>query len=395
MKTEKKSLDKCQVQLTVTIDAEEAKKTVKEVERRFVREARIPGFRPGKAPIELLRKQFAEEMRQEMERTMLREYYAAAVKEAQIEEVALAGVDKVTCGEGGGGFVATVEVKPQFKLPAYKGLKISEKDTRVADADVDARIAAMREAYAKYEDAKEGDALAEGDFAQIDYSGTVDNKPIAEIAPAATMVASGTGFWMQAKEGRFLPEIVEALAGMKAGETKEDVKVKFAKEGAPEGLGGKKAVYTVTLKAFRRRILPSDAELAEKTKSGSFGELAKSVREAMEKEAVEQEKTRRENEAVEMLLKKCDFDVPASQVRGAMDGYLGEFAKRAQYSGLDADYIEKNREKILKDAEDLATRQVRVWYLIDAIAKAENIEGGEDGNVGKKVVEFVVANAKR
>ena len=103
---------------------------------------------------------------------------------------------------------------------------------------------------------------------------------------------------------------------------------------------------------------------------------------------------RRENEVVELLMKKVDFDVPESQVRRAMDGYLQELAQRAQYSGLDAGYFEQIRDKILKDAEETATRQVRLWYVIDAIAKAEKIEAKEEER-GKKVVEFILANVKK
>jgi FKBP-type peptidyl-prolyl cis-trans isomerase (trigger factor) len=114
----------------------------------------------------------------------------------------------------------------------------------------------------------------------------------------------------------------------------------------------------------------------------------------MEKQAVEEEAMRRENEAVEMLLKKVDFDVPQSQVRRAMDGYLQEFAQRAQYSGLSAEYFEKNRDAILKDAEAAAERQVRLWYVLDAIATEEKIEA-KDEEKGKKVVEFVLQNAKK
>ena len=229
---------------------------------------------------------------------------------------------------------------------------------------------------------------------QIDYAGTVDGKPVAEIAPDAKVVATGTGFWTQVEEGRFIPEVLEALKGMKAGETKEDVKVKFDKESAPEALKGKKALYNVTLKGFRRRILPTDEEFATLAKAESFEKLEKDVREAMEKQAIAGEKTRRENEAVDLLMKKVDFDVPESQVRHATDNYLNNLAQRAQYAGLSAEYFEKNRDQILKDATDMATRQVRLWYVLDGIAKEEKIEAKDDEK-GRKVIEFVIANAKK
>ena len=221
----------------------------------------------------------------------------------------------------------------------------------------------------------------------------VGEKKILEINPEAKIVAEGKGFWTQVEEGRFLPEILDAVKGMKAGEKKEGIKAKFDKDAAPESLKGKKAVYELTLKSFRRRVLPTDAEFVEKAKAESLEKLVATVRESLEKQMAQQEEARRENEAVEALLKKADFDVPQSQVRRAMDGILHQLAERAQYSGLPADYFEKNRDQILKDAEENGTKQVRLWYLIDAIAKAENIEA-KDEERGKKVLDFILANAK-
>jgi trigger factor len=394
MKTESKNLEKCQVQLTVTLDAAETKECVKKVEREFMRAAQLPGFRKGKVPVELIRKEFADSLKQEIERELFTRNYPEAVKAEALEEIAPVDVKDMKYGEDGGSFTVVVDVKPKFKLPTYKGLKISEKDTKVADADVADQVERMRAAYAKFEDAKEGEEVAAGDFVQIDYAGKVGKKDILEINPEAKIVAGGEGFWTQVEDGRFLPEILEALKGMKAGETKEGIKAKFDKESAPEGLKGEKAVYTVTLKSFRRRILPTDAELVERVKAESFEKFADSIRESMEKRAVEEEAARRENEAVEMLLKKVDFDVPQSQVRRAMDGYLQEFAQRAQYSGLSAEYFEKNRDKILKDAEEAAERQVRLWYVLEAIAAEEKIEA-KDEEKGRKVIEFVIQNAKK
>ena len=393
MKTETKKLDKCQVQLTVTLDADEAKACVKEVEKAFVRDARLPGFRPGKAPIELIRKHFNADIQSETVGAMVRRHYHDAVKAEGLDEVALVNVRDTSCTAEGGAFTAVVEVKPTFKLPAYKGLKIAPANVKVEDAEVAAQVERLRAMYAKYEDAKEGEAADDGDFVQIDYSGTVDGKPILEIAPDAKIVASGTGFWTQIEEGRFLPEILEAVKGMKAGETKDGVKAKFDAGAAPEPLKGKTAVYTVTLKAFRRRIMPTDAEFAEKAKAASVEELAKNIRESLEKQRVQQETARRENDAVEAILKKADFDVPESMVRRGMDSYLELLEQRAQYAGLSADYIKENQEKILADAREYATKQVRMWYIIDEIAKAEKIEA-KDEERGAKVLEFVLANAK-
>lgn len=394
MKTSSKAQDKCQVKLSVTLDADEMKAIVKDVEKVFVREAQIPGFRKGKVPLALIRKEFASGLKQEIERAMFQKNYAEAVKAEKLDEVALADVQGLTYDANGGSFDAIVEVKPTFKLPTYKGLKVEFKDAKVEDAAVKDQMARLRAAYATFEDAKEGEAVAEGDYVQIDYEGMVGKKKILEINAEAKIVGEGKGFWVQVEEGRFLPEILDAVKGMKAGETKTDVKAKFDKETAPDGLKGEKAVYTVTLKGFRRRVLPDDKAFAEKAKAESVEKLEATIRESMEKRVVEQEAARRENEAIDLLMKKVDFDVPGSQVRRAMDGFLQELAQRAQYSGLDASYFEKNRDQILKDAEATATKQVRLWYVIDAIATEEKIEA-KDEEKGKKVIEFILANAKK
>jgi trigger factor len=217
MKTELKKQEKCQVKLTVTLDADEAKVCVKEVEKAFVREVRLPGFRPGKAPIELIRKEFAPQMKEEIQRTMIRKYYDDAVKAEAIEDVMLVDVQDLACDAQGGSFTAVIDVKPEFKLPTYKGLKIAPANVTVEDAAVAEQVERLRAAYAKYEDAKEGDVVQDGDFVQIDYSGTVGKKPILEVAPEAKIVAGGEGYWTQVEEGRFLPEILAAVKGMTIG----------------------------------------------------------------------------------------------------------------------------------------------------------------------------------
>ena len=170
---------------------------------------------------------------------------------------------------------------------------------------------------------------------------------------------------------------------MKAGETKDDVKVKFPKDNAPEALKGKKCVYTVTVKGFRRRTLPDDATFAADAKAESLDALRAQIREQMEKDAAAAELENRKGQAIELLLKKADFAVPPSLVQRQIQSYLQDLAQRAQYSGMSADYIEQNRDKILADAEANAVRQVRLSYILLGIAKAENIEATDaDVNAG-------------
>lgn len=397
MKTSKKNLDKSQVKLSIELDAAEMASIINKVEKMFMREAEMPGFRKGKVPLQLIRRNFEDGLKKEIEKEMFREFYPKAVQEEKIEEIAVYDVSDIVSSKDGGSFDVTVDVKPEFKLPTYKGLKISSQDVTVTDAALEEHFERFRTAYASFEDGAEGDVAAAGDYVQIDYEGTVGKKKILEINPEAKIVASGENFWTQLEEGRFLPEIIEAVIGMKAGETKEGIDAKFDKESAPEGLKGAKAKYNVTLKALRRRVLPTDEQLVEKMKGESIEKIKADMRAAMEKSAIDRETARREDEATELLLKKVDFAVPPSQVRNAMEMYLNQLAERAQYSGLSADYFKENREKILKEAEETAEKQVRLWYVIEAIAAAEGIKAGEgeNANIGKAVIDFVISNAKK
>ena len=117
------------------------------------------------------------------------------------------------------------------------------------------------------------------------------------------------------------------------------------------------------------------------------------IREQMEKDAVAAELEARKNQAIEALLKKCDFDVPPSLVQRQVQSYLEDLAQRAQYSGMSADYIEQNREQILADAETNATRQVRLSYILLGIAKAENLEV-TDADVTAGIEKIANANGK-
>ena len=205
MKTSCKSQEKSQVKLTVTLDADEMSTIVKDVEKVFLREAQLPGFRKGKVPLAVIRKEFADGLKQEIQRAMFQKGYPEAVKQEKIDEVALANVEDVKFDEKGGSFVALIEVKPTFKLPTYKGLKVEFKDAKVDDATVNEHLARLRSAYAKYEDAKDGEAVADGDFVQIDYEGMVGKKKILEINPEAKIVAEGKGFWTQVEKAASCP----------------------------------------------------------------------------------------------------------------------------------------------------------------------------------------------
>ena len=399
MKIEKKESSPCVVALSVKTDADEIKGEYQKVLNVFMRQGVIPGFRKGKVPLAIIKQKFQQEIAQESQQACFRAIYPQALKESGLEETAV-NLQNVTdvlfVPETGFSFTALVEVKPTFDLPKYKKLALKKGDTSITEEQVTDRIESFRRAFAKFEDAKDGDVIGDGDFVQFDYSGTLADKaktPLADIVPDQKAICSATGFWTQIEDGRFLPEILDALKGMKAGESKTAVEVKFPKDAAPDPLKGKKALYSLAVKAFRRRVLPDDTTFIADAKAESMDALRKQFREQMEKDAIAAELSARKNQAIELLLNKSDFDVPPSLVQRQVQAYLQDLAQRAQYSGMSADYIEQNREQILADAELHATRQVRLSYLLLGIAKTENLEATDD-DVTAGLEKMAAANGK-
>ncbi len=382
MKVEKKESSPCVLAVSVKADAEEIKEEYQNVLKVFIRNAVVPGFRKGKIPLPILKQKFQAEIAQECQQACFRKLYPEAIKEAAVDPLALQDVTDLSFSpETGFAFTALVEVRPVFTLPKYKKLAIKAGDVTVSDEQLAAELENYRRAFAKYEDAKEDAVVGEGDFVCIDYAGTTCGrppKPLTEVVPDQKAVCGGTDFWTQVEEGRFVPEILEALKGMKAGETKKGVKVAFPKDAAPEPLRGKKVSYTVTLKSFRSRTLPDDAAFVAAAKAESMDALRADFRKRLEEEAKSRDLAGRRDQAVDQLLKKADFDVPPSLVRQQTQNALEELAQRAQYSGLPADYFEKNRDQIIADATNSAYRRVRLTYILLGIAKEEGLEVTEE-----------------
>ena len=392
MKTEKKSLGDCTVQIAVELDGADMAAVVKDVERAFVRNVKLPGFRPGKVPLEMIRSRFSADIASETSRVAIERSIPRAVEQEKLDAVAVTEVKDVDVKPDGAKFAVVVDVQPTVEVPKYKGLDIEKKDVTVKDDELAERIDYIRNQNARYEDGKEGVAAADGDFVQIDFSGTVDGKPVSEVAPDEKVLAGREGFWMLVREGAFLKELVEAVKGMKPGESKESVSVAFDDARAPEALKGKKAEYSLTLKAVRSRIPPTDEELAKLAGKATYEEFQAFVREEMQKMADAAEQERRRDAAYHAVLSQCTFGVPPSQVARLKDACIERFSKNAQQSGVDASYFEKNRDKIQADAEEAAVGQLRFLYAAREIAKAEKIEC-TDADCTAKVIDFVLENA--
>ena len=242
----------------------------------------------------------------------------------------------------------------------------------VTDEQVNAQIDRLRNMMARFEDAP-GEAAARGDLVCIDYTGTCDGKPLQEILPDAAGIAVGTDFWAQVEEPEFIPGVALALEGMKSGDAKE-IKVKFEKDFHIESLRGRKAEYQVRAKNVRRRVMSSDEVVCQRTGFASLDELRERSRKELQAQAEQREQARQQQEIVDFLLKRTEFDLPESVVAEetnlTMRGMVRDIVER----GATREDVEKNREAILGAATTASKDRVRLRYILSRIAEEEKIQ---------------------
>ncbi len=255
--------------LQIELPADEVAKEWDAIANSFARFAKIPGYRPGKAPRAVIDKRFRKEIQDELTKKLVSKSYHEAVEQEQLRVASLTNIEDIEFGEDKSmRFRATVVTAPEFELPDYKNIPVQLPDTKISEAEVEAAIERLRDQSADFVDVPER-ALQMGDFAVLDFEGSIENKPISEIAPQASKnLQGGKKFWLHLAPENFLPKFCEQLIGLKPGETRLVI-VNFPDEFPVKELAGKKADYAVTLREIKEKVLPPiDDALAAKLVPG-------------------------------------------------------------------------------------------------------------------------------
>ncbi|MFO7936819.1 MAG: trigger factor [Kiritimatiellia bacterium] len=378
MKVETKPEKACKVSIYVEGSPKETENEYKQVLKTFMREGVISGFRKGKAPKDVILNTFGTEINKETENRLCRTMYKKAVDEADVKMVNILDLKDVKFSpETGISFVLEVDVEPEFKLPKYKGIAVKPQTPAVTEEDVDEYMERMRSAFAKFEEADEDYEVCGNDLVCIDFQGTADDKPVKEVAPGTERMSEGTDFWVQADEQQFVPQVVSALIGLKAG-TDKTVKFKFPKSAPVEALRGRKAVYDIKLKAVRKRIVPADEELCEQLKADSLEAFREEAKAKMLENAEQNEQKRCREAVTEYLLKRASFDIPESELSESMRNILDQMLREAQMRGMSSEDLASQRDEVLRSASDSAANQVRMKYMIRKIAAKEGISASHE-----------------
>ena len=286
-------------------------------------------------------------------------------------------------------FKVTVDLAPEFVLPTYKGIRVTSKKVEVKDEDVDQILNNMRDRSAHFEPVTNRAAQKE-DGVEIDYAGTCEGRPMAELAPDRPELAQGKDFWVLMSENmpEFLPGIKAQVEGMVIGQTKE-VTISFPADYRAKSAAGKTAVYTITVKGVRERKAPElNDDFAKTMGATSVDELRKTIRENLTATGETTEKGRQKDEIVKWLIENTPLtDLPQSLVEEEARHIIQDVVQENVRRGVNKDDIESHREDIFNRAAQSAADRVKVNYILSRIAEDEKVEV-TDADVDRRVAEM-------
>ena len=376
MKVTVESTGPCRKLLKVEFSGEEIQKEYDESLAVFAKHGKVKGFRPGKAPVEMIRRMYDKQIVEGLHEHLLAKGFQQALKEHKLETVAEYDLQKSALQAGQPfSYSLTVEVAPEFELPAYKGIEVEAKKVDISDDAVAQAIDRYLENMGKYEDLAEPRPVKEGDMVAVDYVATVEGRPMAEISEKAKGLAAGTDFWVIANEEySFLPGFGPQLVGLQPGDSK-DISVAFDAQAPIDELRGKTGVFKSTVKKIRARAKPAmDAELFKSLGVKDEAELRATFRNMLQGEAERQEMARRRNHLIESLMKNAVLDVPESEEHEESHRIVYEMVEENTRRGVSEKEIRDNIGKISESAKAAAKDRLKLRYLLRRIAREEKIE---------------------
>jgi trigger factor len=363
--------------MRVEIEAQKVDEAFESVMKDFRREASLPGFRPGKAPREMVLRKYEKEILDETKRKLISEAYRKAVEEQKLDVLGQPDIEEIQFNRGQPlQFAATIETAPEFELPDYKGLLIQRELRSVTDADVDRALNLLREQRVTFNKVER--ALQSGDIAVVNYTGTCEGKPIIELAPTAKGLSENKHFWVEATPNSFIPGFADQLVGAQAGD-KRTVAVDFPADFVTPQLAGKKGSYEVEVTEVKEKVLPAlDEALAKSYGAESLEKLQAGVRTDLENELkFKQDKTVR-TEVVRALLGRVNFDLPETAVAHETRNVVYDLVQENTKRGVPRQAIEQQKEQIYSAATRNAKERVKVQFVLQKIAEKEDIKVSQE-----------------
>ncbi|MFQ5925950.1 MAG: trigger factor [Terriglobia bacterium] len=360
----------CWRELEVEVPAEVVEREMERVTREFARAVRIAGFRPGKAPANLVRSRFKDEIRSEVLHALIPDSFESAVREKRLRPVSGPRIEKLEFEPDKPlRFRATFEVLPEIRLENYHGLEIEPVKLEVREEDVARELEALREQAATLEPVA-GRAVDHGDTAVVSLVGSVTRpkeagrKPIVLEEVLCHVGAETT-----------LEAFTQGLRGAHAGEERT-IEVNYPEDYPEKELAGRSVSYQAKVKAIKHKQLPElDDEFAQQV--GEFktlDELKRKIRENLEAARARRERELTQQRLLDALLAPHDFPVPEALVEDQMDTRLERQVRVLLSQGIDPRRLDIDWARLRRQQHQAAERDVRVGLLLERIGETESIE---------------------
>ncbi len=341
----------------------------------YAKQGTVKGFRPGKAPRDVIRRLYDKQIIEGLRDHLLAKGFQEALKKHKFEPIAELNLQQSPLKAGEAfNYSVVLDVEPEFELPVYKGLEVEAKKVEISEEALSQAIDRYLENTGKYEDLTEDRPVKEGDMVAVDYTATVDGTPMAELSEKAKGLATGSDFWVIANEEySFLPAFGPQLVGLKVGDSK-DISVAFDAQSPIAELHGKTAVFASTVKKIRAKTKPAmDEALFASLHVKDEAELRDTFRNLLKNEAEGQERSRRRNQLIEALMKDVTLDVPETAVQEESHSIVYEMVQENSRRGVPEQEIRDNLAKISESAKVAATDRLKLRYLLKRIAREEKI----------------------
>lgn len=376
MSLQVEKLEKNMAKLTIEVGAEELEKAIEKAYQKQKKQISIPGFRKGKVPRQMVEKMYGKEVfYEDAANELIPDAYDKALEECT-EDIVSSPKIEVTQIESGKPFVftATVALKPEVKLGKYKGVKIDKIDAEVTEDDVMAEIEKEREKSAR-NITVEDRPVKDGDMTTLDFEGFVDG--------VAFEGGKGENYPLTIGSGAFIPGFEEQLVGAEIGKEVE-VKVTFPEDYQAENLKGKDAVFKCTIKEIKEKELPElDDEFAsEVSEFETLAEYKEDVKKNLTEKKEKDAKNAREDAAIKAAVEVSEMEIPDAMLETQQRQMVDEFAQRITMQGLSMEqyfqFTGTNYQQMVQQVKPQAEERIKSRLVLEAIAKAENIEATEE-----------------
>lgn len=369
----------CSATLRVEIPAQNVKERRQQIVSRYAGAARVPGFRPGKAPRAIVEKRFAKVIGDELREELLGEAFQEAFKRDDLR-ILEAGQpeDLAELPDGGIAFVTKLTLAPEITLPQYKGIRITVPPAALPEAEVEGELRQLQERFTEYTDI-EGRGAATGDFAVIDYLCFIEGKPVAEfLGKAAGFLEGREGFWVKVDEGAFLPGFAAGLEGMNPGESR-DIALTLAEDFPLAELRGREMIVHTTLKELKAAELPvlDDAFAARLMPDKTLADLTDLIREHLAEQRRQRIDELKAHRILDALVAQAEFELPEEYVTRETQAQADAMVQRGIDAGVDADEIQSRQDELFANASAKAVSNLRNHFLLREIGRAEGIEASD------------------